>query len=50
MTSLDKTRSKDPDVASEVDQTREIEGPRGPLRTDSVRTDLSYDERPGDQR
>ena len=41
---------KDPDVASEVDQTREIEGPRGPLRTDSVRTDLSYDERPGDSR
>ena len=46
----EKPSTKDPDAASEVDQTREIEGPRGPLRTDSVRTDLSYDERPGDQR
>lgn len=46
----DKARTKDPDAASEVEQTREIEGPRGPLRTDSVRTDLSYDERHGDQR
>src|SRR5688500_7519300 len=46
----EKSGTKDPDAASQVDQTREIEAPRGPLPTDSVRTDLSYDERPGDQR
>jgi sec-independent protein translocase protein TatA len=41
------------DADSEVGSTREIEGPpRGPVRTDSVRTD-TYDDRydqPGDQR
>lgn len=48
-----KDRKKDQDVASEVEGTREIEGPRGPrapLHTDSVRTDLSYDDRPGESR
>jgi sec-independent protein translocase protein TatA len=44
-----KDRKKDTDVASEVEQPREIEGPRSPMRTDSVRTDV-YDDRPGDQR
>ncbi len=46
----DETRKKDSQAHSELEEPREIEGPRGPLRTDSVRTDLSYDERPGDQR
>ena len=45
-----KQPAKDPGVHSEVDSTREIEGRRGPLHTDSVRTDLSYDDRPGDSR
>jgi sec-independent protein translocase protein TatA len=31
------------------ERTREIEGRREPLRTDSVRTDVSYDEHRGDQ-
>jgi sec-independent protein translocase protein TatA len=47
-----KGRDKDTEPRSEAEQeqTPEIEGPREPLRTDSVRTDLSYDERQGDQR
>jgi sec-independent protein translocase protein TatA len=43
------SRDKDADARSETEEPREIEGPRGPVRTDSVRTDLSYDDRPGDQ-
>jgi sec-independent protein translocase protein TatA len=43
-------READAESGSEGAEQREIEGPRGPLRTDSVRTDLSYDERSGDQR
>jgi sec-independent protein translocase protein TatA len=46
----EKKQDKEPDARSEADRTRELEGPREPLHTDSVRTDLSYDERHGDQR
>jgi sec-independent protein translocase protein TatA len=46
----EEKRDKDTDAQSEADRTRELEGPREPLHTDSVRTDLSYDERHGDQR
>jgi sec-independent protein translocase protein TatA len=44
------TQDKDSDAPSRTEEPREIEGPRGPVRTDSVRTDLSYDDHPGDQR
>ena len=50
----DETSKKTDGEASESktdeDRRREIEGPRGPVRTDSVRTDVSYDDQPGDQR
>ena len=46
----DKDATKEPGAQSDTEGTREIEGPRGPLHTDSVRTDLSYDDRPGDPR
>jgi sec-independent protein translocase protein TatA len=50
-----KDRTQDPsetrDEQTDGEGTRELEGPpRGPLHADSVRTDLSYDERPGDPR
>lgn len=42
----------DRDSTTEVDDAREIEAPRGPVRTDSVRTDTFNDryDHPGDQR
>ena len=46
------TKKSDDSSESQTDEARrrEIEGPRGPVRTDSVRTDVSYDDQPGDQR
>ncbi len=37
-------------TGDESDDRREIEGSRGPVRTDSVRTDVSYDDQSGEQR
>ena len=49
----DETSKKtdgEPDAKTDEARRREIEGPRGPVHTDSVRTDVSYDDHPGDQR
>jgi sec-independent protein translocase protein TatA len=53
----DSTKRKDTEASegsegSVVDRTREIEGPRGPMRADSVRTDTFNDryDQPGEQR
>ena len=50
----DETAKKTDGEASEAQtdeaRRREIEGPRGPVHTDSVRTDVTYDDQPGDQR
>ena len=45
-----KKTDGDSETSTDEARRREIEGPRGPLHTDSVRTDVSYDDHPGDQR
>ena len=45
-----KTDGDTSETQTDEARRREIEGPRGPLHTDSVRTDVSYDDQPGDQR
>ena len=45
-----KKTDGDSETSTDEARRREIEGPRGPLHTDSVRTDVSYDERRGDER